>query len=143
MTEIDDMADDWSKNAANNTPKMLRKYKKRIGAGLNKMQTSENKQYWLDQVSSDSAKKKRDSKIDNLDVEDFVGPMEETGISTYKKKVGSKISKGRWKSETSDYVAVAQDVSEKKGEVRSKEDAMANVEMLYDAMKKKFEEKNG
>ena len=143
MAEIDEMAADWAKNAANNTSKMLRKYKKKIGKGLDKMQSSDNKQFWQDRVASEEAKRKRDAKVDGLNESDFIEPMEETGISTYKKKVGSNIAKKRWIEETKDYVDVAQKVSEEKGEVRTKEDAMENVAKLYDAMKAKFKEKNG
>lgn len=141
MGEMEDFAADLAKNAQNNTSKMLRKYKKNIGKGLDKMQTTENKQHWQDRVASDEAKRNRDAKIDNLSTSDFIDPMEDTGISAYKKKMGSKLTQSKWIKETKDYVDVAQQVHEDKGPVTDKASALANVEMLYDAMKAKKAEK--
>lgn len=140
MVDMKEFADDYSKNTKNNTGKMLRKYKKKIGAGLDKMKSDENKQFWLDRVSSEEAKRNRDARVDDLTEGDFTRPMEETGISAYVKKTGSTETKNKWMKRTEPYVEVAQEISANKKPVRSIEDGLDNVRALMEGMKKKKEE---
>lgn len=140
MGEMDEYAADYAKNTAANTGKMLRKYKKNIGKGLDKMQSAENKEHWQRQVSSAEAKRNRDTKVDNLEVSDLVAPMEETGINAYTKKTGSKVTKDKWIRNAKPYVEVAQEISANKAPVTDIESGLANVRALMEGMKKKKEE---
>ena len=137
LVGLEDYKKYYKSNTARSKDKMLDKYKANIGDGLAKMKTTENKQYWQDQVASEEAKRNRDSKIDKLSVTDLTGPMEETGINAYVAKTGSKITVDKWGKETAPYIPIAQSVHTDKVPVRSKADAMSNVEMLYDRMKAK------
>lgn len=140
MPEMKKYGEYYKKGTASSTDKMLDKFKAKADDAVNKLQSQETKDAWHTNVSKQETKDRYSKSVDNLSASDLTKPMEEKGISAYRAATSAPSSVAKWEKNAAPYVEIAQMVSKNKKPVTSTEDAIDNVRMLIEGMKKMKEQ---